>query len=122
MRYGDRVLEEKERVALFFARQSGEHSRLAPQELCPPPWGIGRGLESGLVVRGMHKDQGSNSLAFFFLLQSFKMATTLGLVASKVADKIGVCAGSQLISLLILMSFSGPFNLASGGFKSLLLS
>ena len=32
-----------------------------------------------------------------------------------VADKIRVCAGSQL-GLLILMSFSGPCNLASGGF------
>ena len=33
-----------------------------------------------------------------------------------VADKIRVCAGSQVIHLLILMSFSGPFHLASGGF------
>ena len=47
MRNRDRVLEEKERVALFFARQRQEHSRLAPQELCPPPWGIGRGLIVG---------------------------------------------------------------------------
>ena len=50
------------------------------------------------------KDQGSNSLAFFFLLQSFKTVTTLGLVDSKgrVADKMRVCAGSQvgLISLM----------------------
>ena len=27
-----------------------------------------------------------------------------------------MCAGSQVVGLLILMSFSGPFNLASGGF------
>ena len=32
------------------------------------------------------------------------------------ADKIRVCAGSQVLGLLILMSFSGPFNLASGRF------
>ena len=32
----------------------------------------------------------------------------------RVADKIRVCAGSQ--GLLILRSFRGPFNLASGGF------
>ena len=44
MRHRDRVLEEKERVALFFARHRGEHSRVAPQVLCPAPWGIGRGL------------------------------------------------------------------------------
>ena len=31
-------------------------------------------------------------------------------------DKIRMCAGSQVVSSLILMSFSGPFNLASGGF------
>ena len=31
------------------------------------------------------------------------------------ADKMRGCAGSQLVSLLILMSFSGPFNLAPGG-------
>ena len=33
-----------------------------------------------------------------------------------VVDKIRMCAGSQVVSSLILMSFSGPFNLASGGF------
>ena len=32
------------------------------------------------------------------------------------ADKKRGCAGSQVVHLLILMSFSGPFNLASGGF------
>ena len=34
----------------------------------------------------------------------------------EVADKIRVCAGSQVVGLLILVSFSGPFNLASDGF------
>lgn len=33
-------LEETERVALM-DRQKGEHSRLVPQVLCPPPLGVG---------------------------------------------------------------------------------
>ena len=33
-----------------------------------------------------------------------------------VADKGRVCAGSQVVALRILMSLSGPFNFASGGF------
>ena len=53
------------------------------------------------------KDQGSNSLTFFFLLQSFKTVTTLGLVDSKgrVAGKMRVCAGSQ-VDLISLMAES----------------
>ena len=35
-------MEEKEKVALSLCQAEREHSRLAPQELCPPPWGIGR--------------------------------------------------------------------------------
>ena len=66
MRYGDRVWEEKERVALFFARQSGEHSRLVPQELCPPPGGIGRSYRWVSRSAVCDKDQRSNSLTFFF--------------------------------------------------------
>ena len=48
-----------------------------------------------------------NSLAFFFLQQSFKTVTTLGLVDSKgrVADKMRVCAGSQ-VGLISLMAES----------------
>ena len=32
------VMEEKESVALLFCQAKGEHNRLVPQELCPPPW------------------------------------------------------------------------------------
>ena len=32
-----------------------------------------------------------------------------------VADQVRVCAGSMWSGLLLLMSLSGPFNLASGG-------
>ena len=48
-KYGDRVMEKKEkkRVALFLCQAKREHSRLVPQELCPPPWWVG----SGYVVR-----------------------------------------------------------------------
>ena len=38
------VMEEKERVALFLCQAKRDQSRLAPQGLCPPQWGIGRGL------------------------------------------------------------------------------
>ena len=34
---GDRVTEEKERMALLLCQAKGEHSRLA-QGLCPAPW------------------------------------------------------------------------------------
>ena len=34
-KYRDRVMEEKERMALFLCQAKGEHSRLAPHELCP---------------------------------------------------------------------------------------
>ena len=98
MRYGDRVLEEKERVALIFARQRGEHSRLAPQELCPLPGKQGEVLQWSGVC---NKDQGSNSLAFLFLLKSFEM--------------VGLLTRLQCVQGLG-WSFSGPFNLASGGF------
>ena len=51
-KYRNRVMEEKERVALFLCQAKREHSRLAPQELCPPPWGIGRGLIVGACGQG----------------------------------------------------------------------
>ena len=41
MKYGDTVMEEKEWL-YFFAKR--EHGRLVPQELCRPPWGMGRAL------------------------------------------------------------------------------
>ena len=36
-KHRDRVVEEKERVALVLSQAKGDHSRLAPQELCPLP-------------------------------------------------------------------------------------
>ena len=49
-------MEEKGRMALFLCQAKREHSRLVPQELCPPPWGIGRGYIAkthgqGYVIR-----------------------------------------------------------------------
>ena len=41
-KYGDRVMEEKERVALLLCEAKGEHCRLAPQELCLPSWWVGK--------------------------------------------------------------------------------
>jgi len=49
-----------------------------------------------------------NSLAFFFLLQSFKRLGVL--------TRLGCVQGLRWSSPLILMSFSGLFYLASGGF------
>ena len=45
-------MEEKLRVALFLCQAEREHSRLAPQELCTPHWGIGIGyIVSGSAQR-----------------------------------------------------------------------
>ena len=46
-KYRDRVMEEIERVALFLYQAKEEHSRLVPQELCPPPCCIGEATQSG---------------------------------------------------------------------------
>ena len=46
----------------LFARQGGEHSRLAPQELCPPLWGIGRGFY--ILMKVLH--------FFFFSFSRFE--------------------------------------------------
>ena len=35
-KYSDRVMKEKERVALFLCQEKEEQSRLATQELCNP--------------------------------------------------------------------------------------
>ena len=56
------------------------------------------------------KDQGSNSLEFFFLLQSFK---AVGLLT-----RLGCMQGLMWLGLLILISLSGPFNLALHGFMA----
>ena len=50
------VWRQQKRVALLFCQAKGKHSRLVPQELCPLPWGIGkgyiaRGFWSGVGVR-----------------------------------------------------------------------
>ena len=52
-KYRGRVMEEKEKVALFLRQTKGKHNRLAPQELCPTPWWIGRGciVRKGYVIR-----------------------------------------------------------------------
>ena len=54
------------------------------------------------------KNQGSNSLVFFLLLPSFKRVVLL--------TRLGRVQGLRWSSLLILMSLSDTFNLASGGF------
>ena len=72
-KYRDRAMEEKERVALFLCQAEREHSRLVPQELCPPHWGIGRGYTVwGSGQRYVVRIKAATSLAFFFLLHSFK--------------------------------------------------
>ena len=68
-KYRDRVAEEKERVALFLCRAKGDHRRLAPQELCPSPWWVGR--DSLVRQECMIRIQTLTVLQFFFLLQSF---------------------------------------------------
>ena len=51
-------MEDKERVALLLCQGKGEHSRLAPQELCPRPPLVSRErLHS--QVRLCDKDQGT---------------------------------------------------------------
>ena len=42
-KFGDRVMEEKERIALFLCQARRECVRLAPQ-LYPTPWEIGKGV------------------------------------------------------------------------------
>ena len=54
---------------------------------------------------GCDKDQESNGFVFFFA--KFQKVG--------VSDQVRVCAGSMWSGLLLLMSLSGPFNLASGG-------
>ena len=49
-KYGDRVMEERERVALLFWQAMGELRRLAPQKLCPPSLNRER-LEPSLVAQ-----------------------------------------------------------------------
>ena len=58
------VMEEREKVALFLCQATREPSRLFPQELCPHPWAIGKGLNRHEVGVG-DKDQSSDWLAFF---------------------------------------------------------
>lgn len=53
------------------------------------------------------KNQGSNSLVFFFLLPSFKRVVLL--------TRLGCVRGLRWSSLLVWMSLSGTFNLASRG-------
>ena len=44
-KYRDRVMEEKKRVALSVGQVKGEHSGIAPQELCPLSLVVGRGYK-----------------------------------------------------------------------------
>ena len=46
------VMKEKKRVALFLCQAKRDQSRLAPQELYPPRWGLGRGLIVWAVGQG----------------------------------------------------------------------
>ena len=71
-------------MALLPCQAKGEHSRLVPQELCTPPWWIGRS-QTGVC----DKDQGSNSLP------------SLEFQKGGVADKImGFLCGSVQFSQL----------------------
>ena len=79
--------------------QQASTSRTGPPSLGNRERSHIRSLWSGVF----NKDQGGNSLTFFFLLQSFRRVGVL--------TRLGCVQG-----LLILRSFSSPFNLASGGF------
>ena len=71
---------------------------------------------SGLWSGVCGKDQGCDSFAFFFLLQSFKTATTLGLVGSKGgdADNLGSVQGlnAPAQSLQSCLLFVTPWTVA----------
>ena len=47
------VLPRRKKVALFLCQAKREHGSFAPRELCPLPWGVGRGLIVRTMVRGM---------------------------------------------------------------------
>ena len=57
-------------------------------------------------VRQMGCDKGQERNGFVFYFAKFQKGG--------VADQVRVCAGSLWSGLLLLMSLSGPFNLASG--------
>ena len=76
-KYGDRDFGGRERWLYFSARQKGRHSRLVPQELCPPPsFGNRRRFYTWGSQSGVYdKNQSSEGLAFFFFLHYFKIVT-----------------------------------------------
>ena len=103
-------MEEKERVVLFLCQANGDCSRLMPQELSHssfplPLQCVGRGyiVRQVCVIRIKVV-----SRACFFLCQ----VSRVGLLT--IIGYVLVLA----TSLLILMSSSSPFNLASGGFAA----
>ena len=97
-------MEEEERVTLLFYQAKEKHSSLAPQELWSPLWWVGRSYIAQAAVSD--KD----------------IPSSVKLQKGGVADKVRVCAGSQVVGLWIFfffsffMSLSGPFNLASDSF------
>ena len=83
--YGDRVMEEKERVALLLCQAKGELSKQASASRTAVPSLVSR--ERFYSQAGeWGKDQGSNNLAFFFLLQFQK---------GGVADRLGCAQGPK---------------------------
>ena len=50
----------------FLCQAKGRHSRLTPQELRPPPWGIRDFIWGGSQSGVCDKDQSSEGLAFLF--------------------------------------------------------
>ena len=72
----DRVIEEKERAALLLCQAKGEDSRLVSQELYFPSLVSRERLCSQAGV--CDKDQGSNSLVFFFQFPKMGLPTRLG--------------------------------------------
>ena len=79
---------KEERRASLLGQAKGGHSGLLPRKtMCPHPEGFDEELYDSTSQDGVADQTG------------------------------GVCAGSQVVGLLILMSFSGPFNLVSGGWS-----
>ena len=73
-KYGDRDFGGRERWLYFSAWQKGRHSRLAPQELCPPILGIREDFTCEDHNPGgvYDNDQSSEGLAFFLSFVLFQ--------------------------------------------------
>ena len=68
-------MKKREKVALFPCQAKREHSRLPPQELCPPGGRVKRFIVRAHSLGVGNKSQSSEGLVVFFFLQNVKMVT-----------------------------------------------